>query len=231
MFIKENNNKSRSLKEAEGDIVTFNELNNTQQEYVIKNAYRWNSLDWIWEFYNEGVMDWYHDQKDEIAQKYMNEYGFDINTDKIYWQSSSQGPYPEWRLQDIFDTYYYTLNGENPEATIEFDGRSTDPSRQYSIDLYYYDTEEYDDWVTDYGLSIEDLSNPVYNLTPEFIQGVKRTIDGAQKFIDEIWSLISDVCTSYPDDEYIRTELEDSDTDFEIIDDTKAEPYYDTMRW
>ena len=225
--------ESRFLKEAEiGDIVSFNELNDAQKEYVVNHAGEWRQLDWIWEFYNEGLMDWYQERKDEIVNKYNEKYGFDINGDKIYWQSNSQGPYPEWRLDEIFDAVYVN-DANDSEATIEFSGKSTDPDRNYSIDLYYYDMDEYEDWVHDYGLDIDDLRNPEYHLDESFIADISNIIEGAQAFIDEIWGLINEVCTSYPDDDYIYQELEydDGTGDFEVINDTEAKPYYDTMSW
>ena len=212
-------NESKSLKEYnEGDIVTWEDLNEEQKNYVVDNAYRYNKLSWIWEFYNESIMEWYHIQVAELASKYA-EQGIDINTDKIYWQSSSQGPYPEWRFDDMIDNIYIPY--EDGEVDINIYGSGTEPDIDF--DLTYTDSDG--DWAYEYNLDQEDLRNPEYNIPGEVIEDVEAKLYSVIKFTEELWELINSVCQAYPDDEYIRGELDAyPDDDFVIISDTEARP-------
>lgn len=211
--------ESKSLKEYNGgDIVTWEDLNEEQKNYVVDNAYRYNKLSWIWEFYNESVMDWYHEQVAELASKYA-EQGIDINTDKIYWQSNSQGPYPEWRFDDMINNIYVPY--EDGEVDINIYGRGTEPDMDF--DLTYTDSDG--DWAYEYNLDQEDLRNPEYNIPGEVIEDVEAKLYSIIKFTEELWGLINEVCQAYPDDEYIRGELDNyPDDDFMIISDTEAKP-------
>lgn len=203
------------------NIVTWSDLNEDQKDYVVDHVFEFGSLNWIWEFYNENLMEWYDIDKSEIVKKYEKQ-GLSINSDKMYWQDSSQGPYPEWNLGTIFDTTSVG-NSNDTFADITFSGRSTDV--EYEIDLYYFDEEE-QEFIYEYSIiDIDELSDPKYHLTTEFIEEIKSKIDLAQQFIDEIWDLIYNVCTSYPDDDYIRGELDAySDDDYMIIDEYSAKP-------
>ena len=211
--------ESKSLKEyVEGDIVTWKDLNEEQKNYVVDNAYRYNKLSWIWEFYNESIMEWYHEQVAELASKYEKQ-GISINTDKIYWQSNSQGPCPEWRFEDIFDTVY--VDYDDGEVDINIYGRGTEPDMDF--DLTY--TVADGDWAYEYNLDQEDLRNPEYNIPGEVIEDVEAKLYSVIKFTEELWGLINEVCQAYPDDEYIKGELDAyPDDDFMIISDTEARP-------
>ena len=208
-----------------GDVVSWSDLNDSQKNYAVDHAYEYESLHWIWEFYDEGTMDWYYDRKNEIIEEYESR-GLDINGDNIYWQSNSHGPYPEWDLRRVIDDI--SVETDDAEADITFYGKSTDVL--YEIDLYYFDEEE-QDFIYEYSIEdIDELNDPKYHLTPEFISEVKSKIELADNFIDEIWGLVYDVCTAYPDDEWIYTELENDDGEYEIIDEYRAKPY-NFRRW
>ena len=105
-----NSNRQRLNCAAEiGDIVDFTELNDAQQNYVVQNWYKWRELSWIQEMFDENIMESYRYDVEELAkattEKLFEETGvqLEINTDEIYWQSNSQGPYPEWKFSEIFD--------------------------------------------------------------------------------------------------------------------------------
>lgn len=104
------------------DIYTWEELTPEQQDYVIQN---WSDMrklaDVIYEWYNDDIMFAYQDEKQYIADKYANQYGLSINPDKLYWQSNSHGPYPEWDLSQVFDEYQL-----NDGTEIYFYGRGLD---------------------------------------------------------------------------------------------------------
>ena len=126
-----------------GDIVDFTELNEAQQNYVVQNWYKWRELDWIREFFDENIMETYHYDVEQLAkectEKLFNDFGvqLDINTDKIYWQSNSQGPYPEWKLSEIFDDCTVAVMGgvgdESEFVDITFANNSS-----YDVDKSVY---------------------------------------------------------------------------------------------
>lgn len=209
-YLKENN---------EGDVVTWADLNEAQKNYVVENAYQFPSLEFIWEFFNEGTMDWYHERVQELAKQY-EEMGIDINTDKIYWQSNSQGPYPEWRFEDMIGTV--CVDYEGGEVDINVYGSSSEPEMDYDLNPYT-DNEGY--WSYDYNLSLGDLTYSDYNVPDEVVNEVEQKTSSIAKFVEELWELINDVCQAYPDDDYIRTELDAyPDDDYMIISDTEAKP-------
>ena len=104
------------------EIFTFDELTPEQQDYVLQN---WSDMrklaEVIYDWYNDDIMFAYQDEKQYIADKYANQYGLSINPDKLYWQSNSQGPYPEWDLSQVFDEYQL-----NDGTEIYFYGRGLD---------------------------------------------------------------------------------------------------------
>ena len=212
--------ESKCLKEYnDGDIVTWEDLNEAQKNYVVEHAYEFSKLEYIWEFYNESLMDWYHEEVNELANKYA-EQGIDINTDKIYWQSNSQGPYPEWRFEDIFDTVYVDYDGG--EVVLNIYGRGTEPTIDFDLSPY---TDADGDYEYEYNLELGDLTYSDYNVPDEVVLEVEKKASAIENFVDKVWELINTVCTSYPDDEYIRGELDNyPDDDFMIISDTEAKP-------
>lgn len=218
LSINENNNS--------GDIVTWADLNETQKSYVVSNAYKFPALQWIWEFYNENIMEWLHIREDEVAKQLEDDYDIVINTDKLYWGSNSQGPYPEWSLANIFDDIFVGTDG--PEATISFDGVcSTEIADNYSIELYYYD-DLAGDYTSTYGLTLDDLKKPSYKLPKDFIEAVESKLTAAKEALNSLWDYIKFANDSVPEDEQIRAELDAYDiADFIIINNEMAEPYVD----
>lgn len=215
------NSKKKTFKEArELTLYTFDELNDAQQQYVVDNAYSWSALSWIYEFFDEAVMESYAERLVDLADDFAKKYGLSIDCNKVYWQSNSHGPYPEWRLDEIFEDVL--VESDDAVATVSFSGRGMSPSKSYDIMLEFKDEDG--DWFTDYGLDVKHLSD--YDaVTPEFISKVENVIVGAQEFIDSAWELINDTCQQYPDEEYIHDELENSDSEFVVIDDERAKPY------
>lgn len=115
--------KRKPVKAARSlDIYTWGELTPEQQEYVIQN---WSDMrklaEVIYEWYDDDIMFVYQEEKQYIADKYADQYGLSINPDKLYWQSNSQGPYPEWDLSQVFDEYQL-----NDGTEIYFYGRGLD---------------------------------------------------------------------------------------------------------
>ena len=230
-----NSNRQRLNCAAEiGDIVDFTDLNDAQQNYVVQNWYKWRELDWIREFFDENIMENYHYDVEEFAkattEKLFEETGvqLEINTDEIYWQSNSQGPYPEWKFSEIFDDCSVAVqNGDAGEyVDINFAHLGgLDIDKVVDLDINYLDSEE-GDYVVEYGVDLADMAH--YGLTPETTEAVHAVIDAAQNFIDTVWQHINDVCTAFPDDAYVKEELEygveTGFQKFEVLDETTAVP-------
>jgi hypothetical protein len=209
-----NNRKpmKRKMKESRTlEILTYDELSPKQQQYVIKNWTEMNGLDdTIHDWFNEYTMDCYDYDKDEVANKYEREYLFDINAKELYWESNSQGPYPRWYLERVFDTYCgRTKSGV--DYCIEFYGRGLDVKYDLDTDGYYDEDVEVSESDIDSKLNIS----------------IKDIINGAQSFIDEIWHLVNEACQAYPDDEWVAGTLENNPDTFEFIvtDDGRVKAY------
>lgn len=195
---RRNLNSARSL-----ELYSFSELNEAQKDYVVKNVMNTFLGESIWEFFNETMMEQYHYDVSELAREYedkiSSELGFDISIDesKLYWQSNSQGPYPEWNLGDVFGDAVLL------EGDIWFDGKGLDVAKA----VYTSDASEDPQ-------AQEDL-----NRTADYLA---ETLQG---FINKVWSLVNDVCQAYPDEDYIYEDLEANDFgDFMVISETEAKP-------
>ena len=202
MFIKENNNRkskslNRKLKESRSiELLSWDELTEEQQDYVIKN---WHQVlpSYIVECYNESVMDLYYTDVEYLADNFENKYGLNIDTKKIYWESNSQGPYPEWKLEEVFPTIDNIFNGINYELSF-YSGGMRDPEKYYTIDIFNNKEQE---WEID--LELADLKG-MPDVPEALISDLENKVNGAQEFIDTVWRYINDVCTSYPDEEWIE---------------------------
>ena len=221
-----------------GDIVDFTELNEAQQNYVVQNWYKWRELDWIREFFDENIMETYHYDVEQLAkectEKLFNDFGvqLDINTDKIYWQSNSQGPYPEWKLSEIFDDCTVAVMGgvgdESEFVDITFANNSSyDVDKSVYFDInHIVETDPEFEYEMEYEVEPDMLAH--YGLAPETTEAVHAVIDTAQYFIDTVWKYINEVCTDFPDDYYVKEELEygveTGFQKFKVLDETTAVP-------
>lgn len=158
-----------------------------------------------YEWYSEDMMEWWNEQSRIDADEFAKKSGIDVDVDKLYWEESSQGPYPKWDLAKVFGEYGDEVNGV--EFSFGFYG---------SLDV------DYDD------LAIDDGSGWVFynntkNLREDGFDDVADIVEAktaeVQEFIDQIWSLIKDVCTSYPDEDWCRDMLEANDYEFRIDED------------
>ena len=192
--------RRRAIKSARTlEIYTYDELTPEQQQYVLSN---WSDMrklaDVIYDWFDEDEMFVYNDEKQFIADKYANMYGLGINPDKAYWQSNSQGPYPEWSLDQVFDTYCGETTTGIPYC-IEFYGRGLDVQCSLDVDGYYDEGEP-----TESDIDAK-LGMPIGEI-----------MQGAQQYIDELWQLINNVCQAYPDDEWVSQTIESNPDSFEF---------------
>lgn len=208
-------NKNKSVMASRtADIVTFSELSEEQKDYIVSHIDSYRQLsELIYQWYNDDIMDMYHIDVKELAKEFTSKYGVDIDTSKIYWQSNSQGPYPEWRLQDIFE--YYKPN-EDCNIMIEGSGTDVDAIAEIYVKDADYDEyfwEEFEFYSSQQRIK-EDSNLKVYNVDTSLISEIQSYVDAVQDFIDSVWSLVHDVCTSYPDEDWIYDMLEGNDIEF-----------------
>lgn len=234
-----------------GDIVTFNELNEAQKQSAIENIWNTVGAEWVYDAFNEMAMEVYHDDINQLAAECeasidailsdLNVGQFEIDTDKLYWNDNSQGPYPEWHLNEVFGglTIEYlnpnhivanqspSSNGkpavEAVELVWDYHSKKQD-ANDYTVDIDYFDPAE-GDWFHDYGI---DPADPIYGIPAEIQKKIVDVVNVLQHFLDTAWSYIRDVSMDYPDDAYAYDLYEANDWgDFEIIDDQTAEYYND----
>lgn len=225
LHINESNElDNRVIKEdAEiGEFVTWDELNDAQRQYVLDciespRNYEFDKLYFsLIDWFDEDIMDTYHYDVSELVSEYSS---LEIDADKLYWQSNSHGPYPEWSLDKVFNHQY--IEGDDYCVTINFYGSSTDVDVELTIE--YKDADG--DWMTEWGADIDDLSNPEYHIPQETIDSVQQIANDAQEFINKVWELIHDVCTAYPEIDWIEDTLDGNPYSFtfEVMSDTEVE--------
>ena len=220
-----NRSRSRRINEAVGDVVTFSELNREQKQYVLDNWYNMGELgDLLSAWHSEDMMSLYEDMLNEIADKY-EKLGVDINTDKIYWESSSQGPYYRdcW-LSEVVDGVSFDNRRDGECIDVSFPNHYGSPYPGNAIDcaeIGYYGLDEYGDeaYITiDYG----DLNGDTY-INKYTKQQILDFIQKVEYALQDIWNLIYDTCSSFPDDYWVEDTLLANDKfGFEIIDDKRV---------
>lgn len=203
---------SRPIKAARQKIINylnFSELDDVQKEKAVE-VFRESGTAYEW--YSDEQMMMYQDQVSIDANELEITTGIHVNTDKIYWQESSQGPYPEWNLRQVFDTYYGTTsNGIDYE--IEFENGSMQRSKD-TVDAYFsvYNPNDGEWWTGDLGeIDVQDEF-----LTDSDRKEIGDKWQAAEDFMNDVWRLIEDVCRSYPDDEWCYDTLEANDYEFEV---------------
>ena len=181
----------------------FGELGEEQKKQAVKafidsgEAYRW---------YSEWLMDFYHDRVPELAGVLFDKTGIDVKQKKLNWGESSQGPYPEWDLSEVLGEFD---DGSGLSAT--FYGSLT-----AKFDTIY--VEEKGDFIS---TGYQDFDNTQQlrdaGLTEE-ADYMDMILGYVQEFIDDLWALINEVCSDYPDEEWCYETLEANDLEFQVDD-------------
>lgn len=196
---------------------SWDELTDAQREYVVSHWGDFRSFaDAMYEWFNDYIMDMYYEDKEMLADEYNEKYGFDIDTDKISWSSSSQGPYPDhWDNEKIFGKVWLATAGNLSDVDVSFGGI-------YDVDTYadYY-VGVGDDEHIEYGVGVDELAD--YGADEEAISIIRNLADGAQEFVDKVWELINYTCTAYPDDEWISETLDGNPNSFTFIVDDNGD--------
>ena len=184
--------KCSRMNEARQEIINYldwDELDDRQKEQALDILRNSES---IYDIYNDSIMDYYHYYIEDLASALEKETGVTVNIDKLYWQSNSHGPYPDWNLRQVFDEY----EGHTPDYTdfsIKFNGGGT------VIDFYFYVYNK----ETGYWEDIDEIEEFSEYTDRAGIEYIKNICNKSQKFIDDVWEEVCNVCTSYPDDEWI----------------------------
>lgn len=249
-----NSGRQRLNSAVAGDIVTFNELNYAQKQSAIENIWNTKGAEWIYESYNEDVMDRYSFDLNELTAQYNKlisdviGQNYEIDDEQLYWNSTSQGPYPDWKFSDVFSDFTIeylnntktvsnqtpSSNGKPPVEAIDVVfsayGDKLDVWSGVSFDSEYYSVED-EDWLHETAIDpgdeftgfVADIAIP-----SEAVSKITRAIGYMQEYIDAVWSMVREVCTETPDYDYAYDLYETNDWgDFEIIDDQTAEYYND----
>lgn len=173
-------------------IIPFYELSPELQEKAIEIASSGRLYEILENWYDDMIYEDYRYQVEELANSLRMKFGISVNTDKIYWNCNSQGPYPEWDFSDVFDTY------SDDEYDIEFSGKGCN-IESFAIIYTNDNCEEVECNVKSLSAYIEDKN---------VISEIMSKVNAAQNFIDDVWDLVKEVCTSYPDDQWIVDTLE-----------------------
>lgn len=246
-----NSGRQRLNCAVAGDVVTFNELNEAQKKSAIEGIWNTAGANWVYETFNELAMEVYRDDIKQLAAECEasidailgdnKEAYWEIDTDKLYWNSSSQGPYPEWHLNEVFggltitylnpthivSNYSPSQDGkpavESVDLVWDYYSKAQD-ANDFTINIEYFDPVE-GDWYGDYGI---DPADPAYGIPAEIQEKIKNIVNVLQHFLDTAWSYVHEVCSDYPDDAYAYDLYEANDWgDFEVIDDQTAAYYND----
>ena len=212
MIIKESRNV---------ELFSWDELTPKQQDYIIDN---WQDIrkiaNTVYEWFNDDLMLFYEENRDELADKYEKEYGLKINTEQLYWNESSQGPYPNWQLNRVFSD----ISGTDTDVDYEIlfaDWKGFDVVNCVCVDIYIDDTDN-SERIYDNQYTLEELEASD-TVSTETFDKINRIVQGAQKFIDEFWSYVNDICTSYPDDNWVRDMLDSNPYVFDFYIDDNAD--------
>ena len=233
--------KRITASQADNSTVTWDELSKEQQDYVVDNYWHFSAAaDWIYEAANISARDEYEYRLTELIATYETDFpGLQINKDKIYWDSNSQGWYPEWEVNDIFHGSDVELDDRKfvfPVVDIE---TSDYRRRRYGYeaveivleDVFYSDIEnrlnETGSWTDapweeikeNLDVYFKDLNEPFTQADVEYIDSY---VDGIKNFYDDLCNLISDYMDYFdlPDDkEFIRGALDGASFVYELDDD------------
>lgn len=204
--INESNKKSRPIRERRSvtiEYLDFNELSEEQKKQAVD---KFINSDTAYEWFNDDQMIMYNDEVQYLADQLVNKTGIEANPDKLYWQCSSQGPYPEWDFNNVFERYAGTVSGHDVDVAFYGKGRDVEFGAVWVYTDGDYEQFDADDFATELrDTGLEDVADGLDNLLGE-----------AQEFIDSVWRLVNNVCTSYPDEEWAYDTLEANDYEFEV---------------
>lgn len=206
--------KKRSIKAARNvEILPFGELTDAQKEQVIELAHSNGALsELMYTWFGDVIMEDYQYDVEELAREIESKYPIQIDTDKLYWQSNSQGPYPEWDLHKVFSDVRVDEPDGSGVIDITFSGRGLDV--EVYTDVYNEETDSYEE------VECTEDELRAYNAPEDAIKIRMDIANAVQEFIDTVWKLVHNVCTDSPDDEWMYDMLEANEIEFVVDGDT-----------
>ena len=226
---------------TDNSTVTWDELSKEQQDYVVDNYWRLSEAVASYIYEGAGIVasDDYEYKLEELIAAYETDFpGLQINKDKIYWDSNSQGWYPDWEVNDIFHGSEVELDNREfvfPVVDIETSEyrRSRYGYEAVEIvleDVFYSDIEDRlnktGSWTdAPWGEIKENLDVYFKDLNEPFTQAdvayIDSYVDGIKNFYDDLCNLISDYMDYFDlldDKEFIENNLENAGFEYELDD-------------
>ena len=217
----------RVITASSKSIKTWDELTSEQQDSILKDWYKYLGeymADWIAD--DEGYI--YEDRVSQLIEEFERAYpGLQINSDKISWNSNSQGWYPEWKVSQIFDGSYVKLSAAESIGiwVEEISGRRYD---EYCIgieDVWYEDdtsdgyySELWDEIKEDLDHYFKDKGKP---FTQEDINLIDSYETGINNFMERLCDIIRDYTYDYfglfDDDDFIKNTMDANPDAFEFV--------------
>ena len=185
----------------------FNELSEEQKQQAVKWFIENGPAQ---EWYDDDMMFWYKENLQELADKTSKEIGVKIHEDKLYWQSNSQGPYPEWRNDEVFGDIDEVINGIGVSSSF-YGGLDV------KLDTIW--VEQMGDFIATGNqqfYSAQEVRDAGYTEIADYLDNV---LTKAQEFIDEVWRRVKEVCTTFPDETWAYETLEANNYEFQVGDD------------
>ena len=204
--ISESNKKSRPIRERRSvtiEYLDFSELSEDQKNQAVE---KFLNSDTAQEWFDDDQMLMYNEEVQYMADEFYGKTGIQVNPDKLYWQCSSQGPYPEWDFNNVFERYEGTVSGSDVDVAFYGKGRRVEFGAVWVYTDGDYEQFDADDYATELGeVGLGDVAT-----------GLTKLLGEAQGFIDKVWNMINQVCTAYPDEEWAYGCLESNDYEFEV---------------
>lgn len=207
-------------------IKTWDELTSEQQDSILKDWYKYLGeymMEWIAD--DAGIV--YDDMVSQLIGEFERAYpGLQINSDKIYWNSNSQGWYPEWKVSQIFDGSYVTLSATG-SIGIWVDETSGRRHEYYiGIEDVWYEDDTYDGYDSEPWDEIkENLDHYFERKDKPFTQEDINLIDSYETGINDFMERLCDIIGEYNygsfgllyDDDYIKDTMDNNPDAFEFV--------------
>ena len=223
--------RRRKLREdfEDNDIVSYSDLTPEQKKQAIELAREDRSLLYM---FSEEITEEYGWRLDELCEEYTNKTKIEVNKKEIQWQCSSQGPYPErWDAFETFEKYYPTFGDfefeiqpvgmfdDDANVWVSVDNPYMIVSDDYYPETWWYEGSRNRDSLLHMDID-EDDKREFLACAGEYAREVERYIEmvyeATQKFLYDVWELINDTCTAYPDDDWFEYMLDANNYEFEV---------------
>lgn len=207
-------NTKRSIKAARNvEILPFGELTDAQKEQAVELVHTNGPLgELMYTWFSEDVMEDYRFDVEELAYDLKDRYPIQIDIDKLYWESNSQGPYPQWDLHRVFSDVRVDEPDGSGVIDITFSGRGLDV--EVYTDVYNEETDSYEE------VECTEDELRAYNVPEDAIKIRMDIANAVQEFIDTVWKLVHNVCTDSPNDDWLYDTMEANEIEFVVDGDT-----------